>query len=189
MRRISRKAEDYLEAILNVTLEKGYARTKDVAEELGISPPSVVEMFRKLDAMGLINYRRYEGVTLKPEGKEIAEVIRYRHDTLRTFLTLINVPEKIADHDACIMEHELDTKTIEQLRMFVDFLNTHFYKPDTLQLFESFCKVRRTEEQKKRHRPADREVFSNQGDCLPRHLLPGWTAVTGAFHHLFRDVF
>ncbi|MGE4375323.1 MAG: metal-dependent transcriptional regulator, partial [Methanoculleus sp.] len=31
---LSRRVEDYLEAILNVTREKGYARTKDVAREL-----------------------------------------------------------------------------------------------------------------------------------------------------------
>ena len=31
---ISRKAEDYLEAILNASSEKGYARTRDIAREL-----------------------------------------------------------------------------------------------------------------------------------------------------------
>jgi len=141
VKQLSRKAEDYLEAILNISLEKGYAKTKDVACELGISAPSVVEMFRKLDTMGLVEYRRYEGVTLRPEGREIAEVVKYRHDTLRKFLTLIMVPEDVADKDACIMEHELDSATIVQIRQFVDFLESHFYKPDTLELFKSYCRA------------------------------------------------
>ncbi|MFA7563388.1 MAG: metal-dependent transcriptional regulator, partial [Methanoculleus sp.] len=76
MRNLSRKAEDYLEAILNVSLEKGYAKTKDIAAELSVRPPTVVEMVRKLDAMGLVTHRRYEGVTLTPEGRSIAEVIK-----------------------------------------------------------------------------------------------------------------
>jgi len=121
-RALSRKAEDYLEAILNVALEKGYARTKDVAGELGVSAPSVVEMFRKLDRMGFVAYRRYEGVVLLPEGRQIAEVIKFRHDTLRTFLMLINVPEDIADCDACFMEHELHPETVQQIRRLVDTL-------------------------------------------------------------------
>lgn len=121
-RTLSRKAEDYLEAILNVVLEKGYARTKDVAGELGVSAPSVVEMFRKLDWMGLVTYRRYEGVVLLPEGRQIAEVIKFRHDTLKAFLMLITVPEAIADQDACCMEHELHPETIKQIRRLVDAL-------------------------------------------------------------------
>jgi len=72
---LSRKVEDYLEAILCVAREKGYARTSDVAKELSVSPSSVVEMFQKLGHMGLVTYRRYEGVTLTPEGRSIAEVI------------------------------------------------------------------------------------------------------------------
>lgn len=116
---LSRKAEDYLEAILNVSLEKGYARTKDVAEELDLSPSSVVEMFRKLHGLGLVAYRPYEGVTLKPKGREHAEVIKFRHDTLKQFLMLIQVPEPIADADACYMEHELHPETIRQIHALV----------------------------------------------------------------------
>lgn len=54
-----------------------------------------------------------------PEGWSIAEVIKYRHETLRAFLTLIRVPEVAASRDACIMEHEISPETIEQIRHFV----------------------------------------------------------------------
>jgi DtxR family Mn-dependent transcriptional regulator len=118
---LSRKTEDYLEAILNVSLEKGYARTKDVAGELGVSPSSVVEMFQKLDSLNLVEYRRYEGVTLMPEGEKIARVIKSRHEILKAFLMIIEVPEKIADKDACFMEHELHPETIEQIGVLVEY--------------------------------------------------------------------
>lgn len=124
IKNLSRRAEDYLEAILNVTLEKGYARTKDVACELDLSPSSVVEMFRKLDGMGLVEYRRYEGVVLSPKGHEIAEAVKFRHDTLKEFLMAIHVPEKIANADACYMEHELHPKTIHQIRLLTKALQS-----------------------------------------------------------------
>ena len=49
----SRSFEDYLEAIYNIILKKGYARTKDIAAELNITPPSVSAMLKKLQ-----NYRK-----------------------------------------------------------------------------------------------------------------------------------
>ncbi|HON40559.1 MAG TPA: iron dependent repressor, metal binding and dimerization domain protein [Methanoculleus sp.] len=121
---LSRRVEDYLEAILNVTLEKGYARTKDVARELDVSPSTVVEMFRKLGSMGLVDYRRYEGVVLLPAGREVAEAVKFRHDTLKEFLKVIHVPETIANSDACYMEHELHPTTIRQIRFLVEVLKS-----------------------------------------------------------------
>ncbi|NLO77755.1 MAG: metal-dependent transcriptional regulator [Methanomicrobiales archaeon] len=118
---LSRRAEDYLEAILNVILEKGYARTTDVAHKLAVSPSSVVEMFRKLDALHLICYRRYEGAVFLPEGREIAEHIKYRHDTLKKFILIIGVSEKIADADACFMEHELHPDTVRRIHHFIAY--------------------------------------------------------------------
>ncbi|WP_244625073.1 metal-dependent transcriptional regulator [Methanococcoides vulcani] len=65
---LSRKAEDYLEAILNIADDKGYARVKDVADSLDIRSPSVTEMVQKLDNLGYVIYRRYKGVTLTERG-------------------------------------------------------------------------------------------------------------------------
>ncbi|MBP2145491.1 DtxR family Mn-dependent transcriptional regulator [Methanofollis sp. W23] len=137
---LTRKAEDYLEAILNVSLEKGYARTKDIAGELDVSPSSVVEMFQKLDRMGMVEYRKYEGVTLKPEGEKVAWVIKFRHDTLKSFLMLIEVPEDIADKDACFMEHELHPETIEQIGALVEYFKNGSRSSDMLGRFSAFCK-------------------------------------------------
>lgn len=137
---LTRKAEDYLEAILNVSLEKGYARTKDVAGELDVSPSSVVEMFQKLDRMGMVEYRKYEGVTLRPEGEKVAWVIKSRHDTLKSFLMLIEVPEEVADRDACFMEHELHPETIEQIGVLVEYFRDGGGTSDARERFSAFCK-------------------------------------------------
>jgi DtxR family Mn-dependent transcriptional regulator len=139
---LSRKAEDYLEAILNITDDKGYARTKDVAVSLDLRPPSVTEMVQKLDSLGYLVYRRYEGVTLTEKGRKIALVIKDRHQTLKAFLEIINIPREIADKDACTMEHELNDITTKQIKNFVKFVETAPDSSQWLERFERFCLTR-----------------------------------------------
>lgn len=136
---LSRKAEDYLEAILNITEQKGHTRTKDIAGALDIKPPSVVEMLKRLHEMDLVEYRRYEGVRLTPEGTEVARVVKERHETIRAFLEILRVPKRIADSDACIIEHELRPETIQQLKNFVRFVKSAPDYPQWLEQFEAFC--------------------------------------------------
>lgn len=40
--------EDYLEAVLIIQKERGYVRCVDVAEQLGVTKPSVI-LWRKID--------------------------------------------------------------------------------------------------------------------------------------------
>ncbi|MCK5559107.1 MAG: metal-dependent transcriptional regulator [Thermoplasmata archaeon] len=138
---LTRKVEDYLEAILNITDEKGYARTKDIAQRLDVTPPSVVEMMKKLNDMRYVNYRKYDGITLTPEGKAIAAAVRERHDIIRDFLKIINVPQDIANKDACTIEHNLNPKTITQIKKLVDFVETAPGCPKWVEHFELFCKT------------------------------------------------
>jgi DtxR family Mn-dependent transcriptional regulator len=138
---LTRKAEDYLEAILNITEAKGYARVRDIALVLKIKPPSVIEMVKKLDKKGFVVYKRYDGVALTPEGEKIGRMIKYRHDTIKAFLEIIKVPRSIAEEDACTMEHNLDPKTIEQIKNLVEFVNTAPDSPEWLKHFEIFYKT------------------------------------------------
>ena len=136
---LSRKAEDYLEAILNITEEKGHARIKDIAITLGVRPPSVVEMVNRLDKKGMVEYRKYDGVKLTAEGGKIALIIKERHDIIKAFLEIINVPEKIADKDACTMEHELHAITTTQIKNLVIFVKDAPEYPQWLEHFNEFC--------------------------------------------------
>ncbi len=144
VKNLSRKAEDYLEAIYRVTRTKGYARTKDVAHELGVRPSTVVEMFRKLHSFGLIEYRRYEGVILLPEGESIGRSVHLRHETLKEFLLLLKVPETVAEKDACFMEHELHPETIQQIRSLLDCFGSDTEAAETLKRHLTAARLSRT---------------------------------------------
>ena len=137
----SERTEEYLESILCIVTKKGYARTKDVANALSITPASVVEMFRKLDDDQLVNYRKYEGVTLTPKGKEFAKRTYKRHKIIKQFLELIKVPKEIADNDACIMDHHLTSATIGQIKNLIQFIEEAPVSEEWLRQYEEFLQT------------------------------------------------
>jgi DtxR family Mn-dependent transcriptional regulator len=138
---LSRKIEDYLEAIHNIIEKKGYARVKDIASELKVSSPSVTEMMRKLNNLGFIVYEKYSGITLTDKGGKIAKEVRRRHVIFEDFLEIILVPRDIASKDACTMEHHLDPKTIEQFSKFVAFVENAPVPPKWLEHFRIYCET------------------------------------------------
>jgi DtxR family Mn-dependent transcriptional regulator len=119
---MSRKAEDYLRTVYEIVETKGYARIRDISRALEVKPSTVVEMMRKLHEQDLVVYEKYGGVTLTSRGKEMAEVVKRRHDTFKSFLEILLVPEDVATKDAHILEHQLDPKTISQFTRFVEFI-------------------------------------------------------------------
>jgi len=137
-KQFSKKYEEYLESILCIVTKKGYARTKDVANALSITPASVVEMFKKLDDDQLVNYRKYEGVTLTPMGREFAKRTYKRHKIIKQFLDLIKVPREIADNDACIMDHHLTSATIGQIRNLIQFIEEAPISEEWLEQYKEF---------------------------------------------------
>ena len=115
--------EDYLKAILNITENKGFARTKDVAKALGVRPATTVEMLKKLEEKGLIKREHYGPTVLTEKGTKIATITMKKHKVLLDFFKMILVPEEEAEKDACDMEHNLSKVTNEQLIKFMAFLS------------------------------------------------------------------
>ncbi len=110
---------------------------------LAVSPSSVTEMFQKLKEKGYINYEKYRGVTLTKKGSVIAEKTKKRHDTLKEFLCILGVPvcdfpEKIANEDACRIEHVVNTETMKRLRKFVSFVQDFDQSPRWLDHFKQY---------------------------------------------------
>jgi len=135
------RTEDYLEVLDVIISEKGYAKVKDVSRILAVGPPSVTEMFQKLSELGYINYEKYSGVTLTSIGKKIAKKTRKKHETLKNFLLILGVNKKIANEDACRIEHVVNSETIDRLTKFVDFVQHFKEDPKWLDNFKYFYKT------------------------------------------------
>jgi DtxR family transcriptional regulator, Mn-dependent transcriptional regulator len=138
---LSRKAEDYLEAIYIIVQDKGHARVRDICKLLGVKPPTVVEMVKKLAGQGYLVYKKNEGVYLTKEGEEIGRVVLDRHNTIFAFLKFIGVPESIANEDACVIEHDLNAKTVDQIKSLVRFIESSQDHRKWLDHFVAFCNI------------------------------------------------
>ena len=114
--------EDYLEQILNLINEKGYARVIDVANNLGISQASVTNMVQRLDSDGLLKYEKYRGMNLTPAGEKIAQAIIQRHQTLSAFLRLFGLDELDIHRDVEGMEHHVSSQTLRVFQSLVEEL-------------------------------------------------------------------
>ena len=135
---VTERIEDYLEALYFIIKKKGYAKVKDISTYFGISPSSVTEMFQKLEKQGYINYEKYGGATLTKNGEEIAINTRRKHDTLFKFLQIFDIPDDIANEDACHIEHVVHKKTMLRLTKFVEFINNYDNKPRWMEHFQQY---------------------------------------------------
>ncbi len=116
---ISKRAQEYLEAILVLEKKNGRARVKDLAERLGVKPSSVVEYLKRLDEKGYVRYRPGTRIRLTEKGRRVAEELYKRHLAIKEFLMLIGVSEDIADEDACYIEHGIHEETLERILGFI----------------------------------------------------------------------
>ena len=117
---ILRAAEDYLEAMLMMQQKHGYIRSIDIAEQLGVTKPSVTYTTKRLRENGYINMDNDGYITLSETGLEIAERMYERHTLLSSFLIRLGVDEKTAVEDACRIEHVISPETFQKLKDHVE---------------------------------------------------------------------
>src|SRR5437763_7973417 len=85
----TRAQQDYLKALYLLGGDGRPVPTRDLAQRLGISSPSVSEMVTRLSAQGLVEHDRYRGQQLTREGRKIAlELVRH-HRLLEMFLVQV----------------------------------------------------------------------------------------------------
>ena len=115
---IHESAEDYLEAILRLSEDKGQVRSIDIVNELGYSKPSISIAMKKLRENGYIDVDDDGFITLNTSGLQIAKKVYGSHQILMNFLIQIGVSSKNAEADACKIEHILSEETYEKLKLF-----------------------------------------------------------------------
>jgi DtxR family Mn-dependent transcriptional regulator len=78
--------EDYLKTIYDLERDSGAAATNDIAQRLGIAPPSVSGMVKRLSDQGLLDYERYRGARLTGAGRVAALKTIRRHRIIEAYL-------------------------------------------------------------------------------------------------------
>ncbi len=113
---IHKSAEDYLEAMLMLKEERGYIRSIDVADKLGVTKPSVSYATKRLRENGYISFDPAGMIVLEPTGLEIAQRMLERHRLLTELLINLGVSPETARDDACKIEHDLSVETFDAIR-------------------------------------------------------------------------
>ena len=108
--------EMYLETILILKNKFGYVRSIDIANEMGVSKPSVSRAVALLKDNGYISFDPNGMILLTDTGKAVAEKIYDRHTVLTKYFTAIGVSEDVASKDACKIEHIISDETFNILK-------------------------------------------------------------------------
>jgi len=120
---ISQTEENYLKAIysLFIAVNKPVSTNK-IAERLETKASSVTDMIKKLAEKQLVNYVKYQGVSLTVEGKSVAIKIIRKHRLWEVFLVRClgfkwDEVHEVAEQ----LEHVKSVKLTDSLDAFLDF--------------------------------------------------------------------
>ena len=131
----SESTEDHLERIQELIEQKGYARVADLAASLNLSTSAVSNMVRRLARRGFVNYERYRGFTLTPTGRQVAQHVKARHQTLTELLQLLGLDPETVSREVEDVEHHLMPETLKIFTQLVAFWRAH---PNQLDAFRRF---------------------------------------------------
>jgi DtxR family manganese transport transcriptional regulator len=109
-------AQDYAEAIADLSAIHGEARAVDLARRLGVSHVTAIRTVARLQRDGYLSTRPYRSIFLTEKGWRLAEESRRRHELVVTFLRSLGVPEEIAQTDAEGIEHHVSPETLAAFR-------------------------------------------------------------------------
>ncbi len=108
-------AQDYVEAIAELSATVGEARVTDLARRLGVTHVTVNRTLARLKAAGFVNTRPYRAISLTAAGNKLAAECKQRHETVVAFLRSLGVSRKIAELDAEGIEHHVSPETLAAL--------------------------------------------------------------------------
>ena len=108
--------EDYLEAILVLHKKMGMVRSVDVARHLEVTKPSVCHAVATLRDGGFLTMDEDYSLHLTDVGREVAEKIYERHCFFTEQLIAAGVDPRIAEADACRIEHIISDESFSRLK-------------------------------------------------------------------------
>jgi DtxR family Mn-dependent transcriptional regulator len=123
--KITPAIEDYLRTIYALEEEVQPVIAARVAEEVGVTPSTMVSTLRRLEGDGYLKVVRRKEIHLTAEGKQVAERILRRHFLLERFLTdLLELDWVKAHQEAHRLEHALSQDVEDRLAKLLGYPTT-----------------------------------------------------------------
>ncbi|MDD3766503.1 MAG: metal-dependent transcriptional regulator [Eubacteriales bacterium] len=125
--KVTASLEDYLEAIYEIIEEKQGVKAVEVAKRLNVKRSSVTEALKNLSEKNLVNYGRYDVISLTPSGVKVAKKVIEKHKTLYDFFTkILGLTPEEASENACKVEHVISEDVLQRLIAFIEFNNNYY---------------------------------------------------------------
>jgi DtxR family Mn-dependent transcriptional regulator len=127
---LTEKMEEYLEALFKLGCDDEPLNPARLSEYLGVTPPTVLDMLRRLEADGFIRYaeaakgrahgkhvgRARRKISLTRKGERAAKALVRRHRLSERFLTdVLGLDWESAHREACKFEHVISPEVEEKL--------------------------------------------------------------------------
>jgi DtxR family manganese transport transcriptional regulator len=113
-------AEDYVEAIAEITSSAGACRAVDLATLFAVSHVTVNRTVGRLVRDGFAKTEPYRPIELTAKGKRLAKQSRERHEVVLQFLIALGVSEPTAVTDSEGIEHHVSAETLQAMRSFLN---------------------------------------------------------------------
>ncbi len=110
--------EMYLETILLLEKKGGSVHAIDIAGELGYAKSSVSRAVGLLLGKGYITVNGSDEIALTARGREKASDIYDRHRVITQLLMRMGADEKLAEENACRIEHVISPELFEIMKGF-----------------------------------------------------------------------
>lgn len=118
----SHTEENYLKSIYHLAEISNPVQTNAIAEKMNTKAASVTDMLRKLADKKLVDYMKYQGVSLTEVGKSAAIAIIRKHRLWEVFLVeKLNFKWDQVHEVAEELEHIKSTFLVEQLDEFLNY--------------------------------------------------------------------
>ncbi len=109
-------AEDYVEAVAEISEETGTCRVVDLAQRFDVSHVTVTRIVGRLKKAGFVDTEPYRPIQLTERGAKLAAESKQRHEVVFQFLVSIGVSEKTAAIDAEGIEHHVSPETLARFK-------------------------------------------------------------------------
>lgn len=118
--KLQESGENYLETILILEGKNGFVRSIDIANELDYTKPSISRAIGVLKKAGYVTVGQGGQILLTQSGRERANSIYERHRLITRYLCqTLGLDEKVAEEDACRIEHVISQQTVDRIRDFL----------------------------------------------------------------------
>ncbi len=116
----SESIEMYLKSIAELEALYNPVAISQLAQRLGVSSPSVIDMVKRLAGQELVVHTPYKGVTLTERGRRRAHGVLRRHRLWERFLTdRLDLPWEAVHDYACQLEHATAPDVVMALENFL----------------------------------------------------------------------